>query len=155
MAENTMKKIAVVTASRSEYGLLKWLMKEIDKSYKFDLQLIVTGAHLLEEQGHTIDDIRDDGFDIKEIVDVRVDTSSTVKIADSMGRMAQEFSRVFERLGPDYVTVLGDRYELLPIVNTAFVMNIPIIHLSGGDVTEGAIDDGIRNDTPQASSQHF
>ncbi len=150
-----MKKICVVTASRSEYGLLKWLMKEIDNSADFELQLLVTGAHLLEEQGHTIDNIRDDGFEINEIIDVRIDTTSTEEIAYSMGLMAQEFSHVLGRLKPDYLTVLGDRYELLPIVNTAFVMNIPIIHLSGGDVTEGAIDDGIRNAVTMLSEYHF
>jgi len=155
MTDNTMKKICVVTASRSEYGLLKWLMKEIDNSADFELQLLVTGAHLLEEQGHTIDNIRDDGFEINEIIDVRIDTTSTEEIAYSMGLMAQEFSHVLGRLKPDYLTVLGDRYELLPIVNTAFVMNIPIIHLSGGDVTEGAIDDGIRNAVTMLAEYHF
>lgn len=150
-----MKKICFVTATRAEYGLLKWLMKDIEESNEFKLQVVVTGAHLLEEQGHTIDIIKADGFSVDEVVDAQLDTSSTEAIADAMGRMAQMFSHTFAKLSPDYVVVLGDRYELLPIVNTAFVMCIPIIHLSGGDVTEGAIDDGIRNAVTMLSEYHF
>ena len=150
-----MRKICVVTATRAEYGLLKWLMKEIEESKEFELQVVVTGAHLLKEQGHTIDIIKKDGFIINETVDAQLNTESKETIAESMGRMAQMFSHVFAELSPDYVVVLGDRYELLPIVNTAFVMCIPIIHLSGGDVTEGAIDDGIRNAVTMLSEYHF
>lgn len=150
-----MKKLCFVTATRSEYGLLKWLMKEVVNSKKFELQLIVTGAHLLKEQGYTVDIIKEDGFEISEIIDVNLDSTSTRKIAESMGRMAQMFSGSFEKLSPDYLIVLGDRYELLPIVNTAFVMRIPIIHISGGDITEGAIDDGIRNAVTMLSEYHF
>ena len=150
-----MKKICCVTAARSEYGLLKWIMKEIDNSEEFDLQLVVTGAHLLEEQGHTIDAIISDGFKITEVADAHIDTGSNESIAESMGRIAQMFSHVFAKLNPDYLMVLGDRYELLPIVNTAFVMHIPIIHVSGGDVTEGALDDGIRNAVTMLSDYHF
>lgn len=150
-----MKKICFVTATRSEYGLLKWLMKEVDDSSEFTLQLVVTGAHLLPEQGHTIDIIRQDGFSINEIVDCDLDTSSKESIAASMGRMGEGMAQVFEKLSPDYVAVLGDRYELLPIVNTAFVMRIPVIHISGGDITGGAIDDGIRNAVTMLSDYHF
>lgn len=150
-----MKKICFVTAARSEYGLLKWLMSDIDKCEEFELQIIVTGGHLSVEQGHTIDQIIEDGFDITYIVDSKLDTSSTARIAESMGRMAEGFAVAFEKLEPDYLVVLGDRYELLPICNTAFVMRIPIIHLSGGDVTEGAIDDGVRNAVTMLADYHF
>ena len=150
-----MKKICFVTAARSEYGLLKWIMKDISASDKFKFQLIVTGSHLSQEQGHTIDHIFDDGFVVDEIVDEAIDTSSLEMVADTMGRIAQGFARAFAKLEPDYIVVLGDRYELLPICNTAFVMRIPIIHLSGGDVTEGAIDDGIRNAVTMLADIHF
>lgn len=149
------KKICFVTATRAEYGLLKWLMFEVQKSARFQLQLVVTGGHLLQSQGHTVDRITGDGFKIDALVDVRLDTSSTETIALSMGRMAEMFAPVLGGLEPDYLVVLGDRYELLPICNTAFVMRIPIIHLSGGDVTEGAIDDGIRNAVTMMASYHF
>ena len=150
-----MKKICFVTAARSEYGLLKWLMHDIDADSAFQLQLIVTGGHLLKEQGHTIDAIIADGFKIDAVVDANLDTSSTEKIASSMGRMAEKFAPVFSELKPDLLFVLGDRYELLPICNTAFVMRIPIAHLSGGDVTEGAIDDGVRNTVTMLADYHF
>ena len=150
-----MKKICVVTAARSEYGLLRWLIEDLRKSNEFDLQLVVTGGHLLNSQGHTIDQIRQDGNHISYVVDVGLDISTTALLAASMGRMAEGFADCFQRLQPDYLLVLGDRYELLPICNTAFVMRIPIIHLSGGDVTEGAIDDGIRNAVTMLATYHF
>lgn len=150
-----MKKICVVTAARSEYGVMRWLMTDLTKSSVLDMQLIVTGAHLSYKQGHTIDQIREDGFEISDIVGSEMDLADKTKIAESMGRMAEGFAKSFEKLKPDYVLVLGDRYELLPICNTAFVMNIPIIHLSGGDITEGAIDDGIRNAVTMLADYHF
>lgn len=150
-----MKKICFVTCARSEYGLLKWLMKDISKSDDFEMQLVVSGGHLSCEQGHTVDQIIEDGFTIDHEVDIQLDTSSPASIAESMGRMAEAFAKVFEIIHPDYVVVLGDRYELLPICNTAFVMCIPIMHLSGGDVTEGAIDDGIRNAVTMLAQFHF
>ena len=150
-----MKKICFVTAARSEYGILKWLMKDIDESDDFTLQLIVTGGHLSYDQGHTIDQIVEDGFKIDYVVDAQLDTTSTARIAEAMGRMAEGFAKAFEELKPDYLLILGDRYELLPICSTAFVMRIPIIHISGGDVTEGAIDDGIRNAVTMLAQYHF
>ena len=150
-----MKKICVVTAARSEYGLLKWLMHDIKESADLELQLIVTGGHLLSEQGHTIDEIIEDGFEISYIVDAKLDTSTQANVASGMGKMAQGFAEAFEKLQPDLVVVLGDRYELLPVCNTAFVMRIPIVHISGGDVTEGAIDDGIRNAITMLADYHF
>lgn len=150
-----MKKICVVSAARSEYGLLRWLMSDIKASNEFSLQIVVTGGHLLKDQGSTVNQIIDDGFSIDYAVDSHLDTSTTVAIAESMGRMAEGIAKAFEALQPDYVLVLGDRYELLPICNTAFVMQIPIIHLSGGDITEGAIDDGIRNAVTMLSDYHF
>ncbi len=150
-----MKKICFVTAARSEYGLVKWLMSDLDKCEEFKLQLIVTGAHLSQEQGYTIDQIIDDGFKINYIVDSKLETISTAKIAESMGRMAEGIAQAFDLLKPDFLLILGDRYELLPICSTAFIMRIPIIHLSGGDVTLGAIDDGVRNAITMLADYHF
>lgn len=150
-----MKKICFVTAARSEYGLLKWLMKDVDDSKEFELQLIVTGGHLSYEQGHTVDQIIEDGFDITYTVDAELDTSTTARIAESMGKMSQSFAKAFEELQPDYLLVLGDRYELLPICSTSLIMRIPIIHLCGGDITEGAIDDSVRNAVTMMADYHF
>lgn len=150
-----MKKICFVTAARSEYGLLKSLMEKLDRSPLFQLQLLVTGGHLLPGQGMTVEQIRRDGFAITEIVDCGLETHSPAAIAASMGRMGEGMARALERLQPDYLAVLGDRYELLPICSTAFVMGIPIVHIGGGDVTEGAIDDGVRNAVTMLASWHF
>ena len=150
-----MKKICFVTAARSEYGVLKWIMHDVGQSDYFQLQIVVTGGHLLKEQGHTIDQIINDGFQIDEIVDIQLKSESRKDIAKSMGRMAEAFAETFSRLLPEYIVVLGDRYELLPICNTAFMMQIPIIHISGGDVTEGALDNSIRNAITMMATYHF
>jgi len=150
-----MKKICIVTAARSEYGLLKWLMKDIQESSEFELQLIVTGGHLLKEQGHTIDAIIADGFKPSAVVDCDLDTSSDYTLSASMGRMGEKFAGAFNELKPDLLFILGDRYELLPICSTAFLQHIPIAHINGGDVTEGAIDDGIRNAVTMLATYHF
>lgn len=150
-----MVKICFVTAARSEYGLLKWIMKDIQACENFQFQLIVTGGHLSYDQGHTIDHIIADGFPVSKILDIELDTSSAPQIASSMGRLSEKISHAFSELKPDYLVVLGDRYELLSICSTAFIMRIPIIHFSGGDITEGAIDDGIRNAITMLAEYHF
>lgn len=149
------KKICFVTAARSEYGLLKWLIKDVNECPEFEMKLIVTGGHLSYEQGHTIDQIVGDGFQVSHIVDAKLENDTPSQIAESMGRMCEGFAKVFNEISPDYVVVLGDRYELLPICNTAFIMKIPIIHISGGDITEGALDDGIRNAITMLADYHF
>lgn len=152
---NGKKKICVVTAARSEYGLLKWIMKDIEAADSLQLQVVVTGGHLLVSQGHTVDAIVNDGFRIDQCIDAELNADSECDIAMSNGRMAVGFAEAFRDLKPDFIMVLGDRYELLPICSTAFVMRIPIIHISGGDVTEGAIDDGIRNAITMLADYHF
>ena len=155
LRKDNPKKICFITAARSEYGVLKWLMNDVQRNNCFQLQLIVTGGHLLQEQGHTIDTIINDGFTINATVDAKLDMTSNETIAESMGRMAMKLAPVFNELKPDLLVVLGDRYELLPICNTAFIMRIPIAHLSGGDITEGAIDDGVRNAVTMLAEYHF
>ena len=150
-----MKKICVVTAARSEYGILKWLIQDLSANNMFEIQLIVTGGHLLKEQGCTINEIISDGLKISSVIDCNLDVSSQASIAKSMGGLTVKFAEAFDKLEPDYLLVLGDRYELLPICNTAFIMRIPIIHISGGDVTTGAIDNGIRNAITMLADYHF
>ena len=150
-----MKKICIVTAARSEYGILKWLIQDLSHSNNFEVQLLVTGGHLLNEQGCTINEIVSDGLEITSVIDCNLDVSTKGNIAKSMGRLAEKFAEAFEKLTPDYLLVLGDRYELLSICNTAFIMRIPIIHISGGDVTTGAIDNGVRNAITMLADYHF
>jgi UDP-hydrolysing UDP-N-acetyl-D-glucosamine 2-epimerase len=150
-----MRKICIVTATRAEYGHLKWLIDEIYHDPSLDLQLIVTGAHLSSEQGNTVNAVYTDGYPIASLLDVGIDNSTKLSIAQTMSRIGEKIAVVFDVLKPDVLVVLGDRYELFPICFTAFVMGLPIAHISGGDVTEGAIDDDIRNAITMISSYHF
>lgn len=148
-------KVCIVTAARSEYGLLRWTIDGVSKNPNLELQLVVTGAHLLEEQGNTYKNIESDEYPISAKVDMCLDSSSQVEIVKSMGRCSIGMAEAFANLNPDIVVVLGDRYELLPICNAALVMNIPIAHISGGDVTIGAIDNEVRNAVTMMSTLHF
>lgn len=150
-----MKKICIVTASRSEYGLLRWLIDEVKNDDQLLLQLVVTGSHLSPEFGLTYTEIEKDDYKIDEKVEIVLSSSSQVGIVKSMGLCSIGFADVFYRLSPDILVVLGDRYELLPICTAALVMNIPIAHISGGDITEGAIDNQVRNAITMMAFLHF
>lgn len=150
-----MKKICVITSARSEYGLLRWLMEEIKNDPSLKLQLVVTGSHLSNEFGNTYKEIEKDGFVIDEKIEFLILSDTMKSIAKSMGICAIGIADTFARLNPDIIVVLGDRYELLPICSSALVMNIPIAHISGGDITEGAIDDQVRNAITQMATLHF
>lgn len=150
-----MKNVCIITGARSEYGLLRWLIDDLSLNPRINLQLIVTGAHLLEEQGFTYREIEKDGYHIDAFVDMQLDVSSQLGIAKSMGYCGIGCAEAFDKLNPDLLVVLGDRYELLPICSTALVMGIPIAHISGGDITEGAIDDAVRNAVTMMADIHF
>ena len=148
-------KVCVVTAARSEYGLLRWVIDEIQQNKELQLQLIVTGSHLSPEYGNTYQEIERDGYYIDEKIEILLSTSTMSGIAKSIGICSIALSDVLSRLSPDIILVLGDRYELLSICSTALVMRIPIAHIAGGEVTEGAIDDQIRNAVTMMSTLHF
>lgn len=148
-------KVCIVTAARSEYGLLKWVIDGVHHDTELVLQLVVTGAHLSPEQGLTYHFIEEDGYPITAKVDMQLSSDDKKSIVRSMGKCSEGFAEAFTQLQPDIVMVLGDRYELLPIVSAALVMGIPVAHLSGGDVTEGAIDNEVRNAVSTMSTIHF
>ena len=150
-----MKNICVITATRSEYGLLRWIIDLLSKDEDINLQIVATGSHLSEEFGMTYHFIEDDGYHIDEMIDMELHTEDLYTIPSSMGICAEKISYAFNRLNPDMVVILGDRYELLPIVSTALLFNIPIAHISGGDITEGAIDNEVRNAVTMMSTLHF
>lgn len=150
-----MKKVCVITGARSEYGLLRWVIDGIDKDEDLQLQLVVTGGHLSPEQGLTYQAIEEDGYHIDEKVEMLLSSETSVGISKSMGLCSIGITDAFNRLKPDMIVVLGDRYELLPIVGTALVMRIPVAHISGGDITEGAIDNEVRNAVTMMSALHF
>jgi UDP-hydrolysing UDP-N-acetyl-D-glucosamine 2-epimerase len=148
-------KICIVTSARSEYGHLKWIIDQIHNDPELELQLVVTGGHLSNEQGYTIKDIEEDGYPIAAKVDMKLNNLTTASIVRSTAYCSRGMADVFEQLKPNILLVLGDRYELLSICSAALIMEIPIAHLSGGDVTEGAIDNAIRNAITMMASIHF
>jgi UDP-hydrolysing UDP-N-acetyl-D-glucosamine 2-epimerase len=150
-----MKKICIITAARSEYGLLKWVIDGVHHNEELQLQLVVTGAHLSVEHGYTVQFIEEDGYPIAARVDMHLASENRTEIVRSMGHCSIGMADTLSDLNPDMVVVLGDRYELLPIVSAAMVLGIPVAHLSGGDVTEGAIDNEVRNAVSMMSSLHF
>jgi UDP-N-acetylglucosamine 2-epimerase (non-hydrolysing) len=149
------RRIAVFTGTRAEYGLLYWLMKEIQTSEQLELQLIVAAMHLSPEFGETWRQIERDGFHIGAKVEMLLSSDSAVGIAKSMGLGMIGFADALERLKPEILIVLGDRFEALAIVQTALVMRIPVAHLHGGEITEGAFDDAFRHAITKMSHLHF
>lgn len=149
------RKICIVTGTRAEYGLLYWLMKDIQADDALELQVIATGAHLSPEFGLTYKTIEDDGFPIDEKVEMLLSSDTPVGVTKSMGVALIGFAEAFARLSPDIVVVLGDRYEILAAAEAAMMANIPIAHIHGGEITEGAIDDSIRHAITKMAHLHF
>jgi len=150
-----MKKIAVFTGTRAEYGLLYWLMRDINSDTQLELQLIVSGTHLSPEFGETIKAIEQDGFPVHSKVEMLLSSSTSVGIAKSMGVGVIGFADALDRLKPDCIVVLGDRFEALALSQTAMVMQIPIAHIHGGELTEGLIDEAIRHAITKMAQLHF
>jgi len=150
-----MKKIAVVTATRAEYGLLTPLIKRIDEDDELDLDLIVTGTHLSEKQGHTIDEIRNDGFIIAHEISILEEDNTAYGISLTIANAIREFAACFRDDRPDMVVILGDRTEMLGVAIAAMNERIPIAHIHGGEVTEGAVDDCVRHALSKMSYLHF
>ena len=150
-----MRKICVVTGTRAEYGLLYWLMKEIQEDADLRLQLIVTGMHLSPEFGLTYKTIEEDGFIIDAKVEMLLSSDTPVGIAKSIGLGVIGFADTLDRLKPDVMVVLGDRYEILAAAQAALVARVPVAHIHGGETTEGAIDESIRHAVTKMSRLHF
>ena len=150
-----IKKIAVFTATRAEYGLLYWLMKAIEEHDDFQLQLLVSGTHLSKLHGHTIDKVIEDGFQID--VEINLDLSvqdSRLDVTHAMSKATKGVADALQELKPDMLVLLGDRYELLGAASAALIMAVPIFHLHGGEITEGAYDDSIRHAVTKMATWH-
>jgi|TARA_B110000879_G_C11183395_1_gene519800 UDP-N-acetylglucosamine 2-epimerase (non-hydrolysing) len=147
-------KITVFTGTRAEYGLLYWLINDINEDKKLTLQLLVSGSHLSPEFGLTYTQILDDGFHIDEKVEMLVSSNSPMGTAKSMGLGVLGYADALERLSPDLIVILGDRYEALAVAQTSLIMGIPILHLHGGEASEGANDDAFRHAITKLSNLH-
>lgn len=150
-----MKKICVVTATRAEYGLLRNVIARIDADMELELCLLVTGTHLAEKYGSTIEEIVADGFPITKEIPILSGETGEEGIIKAMTNALHAFGETFRELRPDMLIVLGDRYELLPICEAAMIYKIPISHISGGEITEGAMDDSVRHCITKMSHLHF
>ena len=150
-----MRNICVITGSRAEYGLLYWLLKEIQNDSKLNLQIIVTGMHLSSEFGSTWQQIEADGFQINRKIEMLLSSDTAVGITKSVGLGMIGFSEAFLELEPDITVVLGDRFEIFSAAGAAMLANLPIAHLHGGELTEGAYDDAIRHSITKMAQFHF
>ncbi len=146
-------KIAVVTGTRAEYGLLRPLIKKLDE--KYSIVIIATGMHLSPEFGLTVNEIENDGFRVEEKIEMLLSADTKTSVVKSMGVGLISFAEILERTMPDLLVVLGDRFEILTAVTAATIMKIPIAHLHGGELTEGAVDDNIRHAITKMSHLHF
>jgi GDP/UDP-N,N'-diacetylbacillosamine 2-epimerase (hydrolysing) len=149
------RKVCVITGTRAEYGLLYWLMKKINLDQDLVLQVVVTGMHLSKEFGNTFEQIEKDGFHINKKVDISLKSDTELAISKSMGLGLIGFAEAFEKLKPDLLVVLGDRFEIFSAASAAMIAKIPIAHLHGGESTEGLIDEPIRHSVTKMSHLHF
>jgi GDP/UDP-N,N'-diacetylbacillosamine 2-epimerase (hydrolysing) len=148
------RKICVVTGTRAEYGLLYWLMKEIESDEDLELQIIATGMHLSPEFGLTYKEIEKE-FTIDKKIEMLLSSDTPVGISKSMGLAQISFAEAYNEIKPDIVVVLGDRYEIFSAASAAMISRIPIAHLHGGETTEGAFDEAIRHSITKMAHLHF
>jgi GDP/UDP-N,N'-diacetylbacillosamine 2-epimerase (hydrolysing) len=150
-----VKKICVITGTRAEYGLLRWLMDGIARSARLDLQVIATGAHLAPEFGLTFREIESDGFRIDRKVEMLLSSDTSTGITKSIGVAMIGFADALAELAPDMVLLLGDRYEIFAAAAAATIARIPVAHLHGGETTEGAFDEAMRHSITKMAQLHF
>ena len=150
-----MRKICIITGTRAEYGLLRWVMQGIKADPELTLQIIATGMHLSPEFGLTYREIEQDGFQIDRKVEMLTSSDTPVGIAKSMGLGLIGFADALNDLHPDLIVVLGDRFEIFSAVSAALVARIPVAHLHGGEATEGSIDEALRHSITKMSHLHF
>tara|TARA_Y100000748_G_scaffold299978_1_gene297717 strand:- start:1041 stop:2207 length:1167 start_codon:yes stop_codon:yes gene_type:complete len=149
------KKICVLTGARSEYGLLKPLLEELDNSSYFDLELVVTGSHLSSKHGFTVKEILNDGFKISHKIKILSKDDSRHATNKAISKSIVGFSEILINSKPDLLIVLGDRFEALGGAVSAMIHNVPIAHIHGGEATEGLIDEAIRHSLTKMSYLHF
>jgi GDP/UDP-N,N'-diacetylbacillosamine 2-epimerase (hydrolysing) len=149
------RKVCVVTGTRAEFGLLRWLMEEINGDAGLELQIIATGMHLSPEFGLTHHEIEEAGFHINFKVEMLLSADTSTAITKSMGLGLIGFADAYQQLSPDIIVLLGDRFEIFAAAAAALIAKIPIAHIHGGETTEGAFDEAIRHSITKMSHLHF
>jgi len=150
-----MRTVCIITGSRADYGLLRWVMKEVHRDHDLKLQVIASGMHLSPEFGLTYRDIEADGFVIDRKLEMLTSSDSASGVTKSIGLGVIAFADAFNQLQPDIVLLLGDRFEIFSAATAALVAGLPIAHLHGGEVTEGAFDEALRHAITKMSHLHF
>lgn len=145
----------MLTGNRAEYGLLRWTMREIADDPALELQVAVTGAHLEPKFGMTVRQIEEDGFAVDARIPMQLEESSPVGITRSMAAGLAGIAEALDRLKPDILVILGDRYEIHAAATAAMIARVPIAHIHGGEATEGAIDEAIRHSVTKMAHLHF
>ena len=148
-------KICIISSSRADYGILKNLITSFNSSNEFDLKLIVTGSHLSREHGYTVKEILSDGVKIDKRVPTINKTSSSIDIANNFSNTVSKMVSSISSLKPNVVLLLGDRYEIFATAISASILKIPIAHIHGGEITEGATDNAMRHCLTKLSHIHF
>lgn len=150
-----MWKVCVVTSTRADYGILSGLLKKLDADSAIELKVVVTGMHLLPEFGETYKEIENDGFTIDEKIDIAEKGDSAVSASKTAANATAKFADYFAKKRPDVLVILGDRTEMLGVATAALIMNVPIAHIHGGELTFGAVDDAVRHSITKMSRIHF
>lgn len=149
------RKICIVTSTRADWGLLSSVARELRAYETVELQIIATNMHLDARYGMTVDEIIEDGFKVDERVEMNAGNDSAVETAAATGKCLIGVARALGRLNPDILVILGDRYEMLAVATAATIMRVPIAHIAGGEISEGAFDDNIRHALTKLSALHF
>lgn len=149
------RKIAVVTTSRADYGHLYWPLHDLSARADVDLQIVAMGSHLSPEFGQTVQEIERDGFPIAARIECLLSSDTDVGMAKTIGVATLSLSDVFGQMRPDLLLLIADRYEMLAPASVALALRIPIAHIEGGEISEGAIDDAVRNAITKMSHIHF
>src|ERR1700678_619933 len=149
------RKIAVITSSRADYGHLYWPLRDLSENPNVDLKLIALGSHLSPEFGNTVQELVNDGFAIDSRIECLLSSDSDVGMAKTIGVATLGLADLLGQMRPDVLLLIADRYEMLAPASVALALRIPIAHIEGGEVSEGAIDDAVRNALTKLSHIHF
>lgn len=154
-ALDNMRRIAVITTSRADYSHLYWVLKGLQEHPDVDLRLLVSGSHLAPGFGQSVDQITDDGFEIEARIEALLDSDTDIGMAKTIGMASLGLADALGQLRPDLLLLIADRYEMLAPAAVATALRIPIAHIEGGEISEGAIDDAIRNALTKLAHLHF
>ena len=149
------RKIAAITTSRADYGHLYWPLRDLADNDDVDLKLIALGSHLSPEFGYTVQEIEKDGFEIAARIECLLSSDSDVGMAKTIGNATLSLADLLGHMRPDLLLLIADRYEMLAPASVALALRIPIAHIEGGEISEGAIDDAVRNALTKMSHIHF